>query len=162
MNESTDLPRLDRRRLLNGAAALGLAAPLLAACGSEEEPASSGTTSDSPEPSDSASDSQAPSEPAESGGDELVAAADVPVGGGVIMDDEKIVVTQPAEGEFKAFTAICTHQGCPVQSVADNEIICPCHGSLFSAEDGSVVQGPATGPLTEIEVQVKGGSVVRV
>ena len=155
--ESTDLPRLDRRRLLNGAAALGIAAPLLAACGSEEEPASSGTTSDSPEPSES----QVPSEGAEGGG-ELVAAADVPVGGGVIMDDEKIVVTQPAEGEFKAFTAVCTHQGCVVGSVAENEITCPCHGSQFSAEDGSVVTGPATAPLTEIEVQLKGGSVVRV
>ena len=77
------------------------------------------------------------------------------------MDAEKVVVTQPAEGEFKAFTAVCTHQGCVVGSVADNEISCPCHGSLFSAEDGSVVTGPATAPLTEIEVQVKGGSVVR-
>ena len=158
---TTDLPRLDRRRLLNGAAALGVAVPLLAACGSDEEPSGSGSTSSSPQPDDSPSEAQSPSEPAQDGGAELVASADVPVGGGVVMDDEKVVVTQPVEGEFKAFTAVCTHQGCVVATVADNEIACPCHGSLFSAEDGSVINGPATAPLTEIEVEVKGGSVVR-
>jgi Rieske Fe-S protein len=161
MNESTDLPGFDRRRLLNGAAALGIAVPLLAACGSDAEPAGSGSTSSSPQPDDSPSDAQSPSEPTQDGGGELVAAADVPVGGGVVMDADKVVVTQPAEGEFKAFTAVCTHQGCVVASVADNEIACPCHGSLFSAEDGSVLNGPATAPLTEIEVQVMGGSIVR-
>ena len=55
--------------------------------------------------------------------------SDIPVGGGVIIDDPAVVITQPAEGEVKAFTAICTHQGCLVSEVVDNEIICPCHGS---------------------------------
>jgi len=85
----------------------------------------------------------------------------VPVGGGVVIDAQKVVVPQPAEGEFKAFTAVCTHQGCVVASVEDNTISCPCHGSQFSAEDGSVVTGPATGALTPVDVEVKGGSVVR-
>ena len=156
MSDATLPPCLHRRQLLGGAAVLGLGVPFLAACGSEK-------ASDSPTPaqSSSSSDDTPSSEPADDGGGELVATADVPVGGGVVLDPEKVVVTQPADGEFKAFTAVCTHQGCVVGSVADNEISCPCHGSLFSAEDGSVVTGPATGPLTEIEVQVKGGSVVR-
>lgn len=159
MTDSTDLPRLDRRRLLHGAAVLGVAAPVLAACGSDE---TSSSTSASPEPDDSSSASK-DSGQSGGGGDQasLAATADVPVGGGVIVDAEKTVVTQPSEGEFKAFTAICTHQGCVVSTVEDNEINCACHGSKFSAEDGSVVTGPATAPLSEVAVQVKGGNVVR-
>ena len=72
--------------------------------------------------------------------------SDIPVGGGVIIDEPAVVITQPAEGEVKAFTAICTHQGCLVSEVVDNEIICPCHGSRFSAVDGSVTSGPAPPP----------------
>jgi nitrite reductase/ring-hydroxylating ferredoxin subunit len=86
--------------------------------------------------------------------------ADIPVGGGVIIDDPAVVIRRRAEGEVKAFTAICTHQGCLVSEVVDNEIICPCHGSRFSAVDGSVTSGPATTGLTAAGVVVEGGSVV--
>jgi nitrite reductase/ring-hydroxylating ferredoxin subunit len=90
----------------------------------------------------------------------VASTADIPVGGGVIVTDPAVVVTQPTAGEFKAFSAICTHQGCLVGEVADNEIICPCHGSRFSATDGSVLQGPATDPLASAAITVQGGSVV--
>jgi Rieske Fe-S protein len=158
MTDSTDLPRLDRRRLLHGAAILGVAAPVLAACGSDDET----TSATSPEP-ESSSPSTSKGDKPSGGGDQpaLAATADVPVGGGVIVDAEKTVVTQPSEGEFKAFSAVCTHQGCVVSTVEDNEINCACHGSTFSAEDGSVVTGPATAPLSEVAVEVKGGDVVR-
>jgi Rieske Fe-S protein len=86
--------------------------------------------------------------------------SDIPVGGGVILADQAIVVTQPSEGDVKAFSAICTHQGCLVSEVVDNEIICPCHGSRYSAEDGAVLNGPATEPLPSAGVAVEGGSVV--
>jgi Rieske Fe-S protein len=85
----------------------------------------------------------------------------VPVKGGVVLDDKKIVVTQPASGEFKAFTAVCTHQSCTVASVKANTITCPCHGSTYSALDGSVQGGPAPSPLREIPVTVEGDQVVR-
>ena len=160
MSDATD-PRLVRRRLLGGVAVLGVAAPVLAACGSDEEEPTTSGASTSPSGSSTSSEDPASETTAADGGGELVATADVPVGGGVVLDAEKIVVTQPTEGEFKAFSAICTHQGCPVGGVDDNTITCPCHGSQFSAEDGSVTTGPATAPLTAIEVQVKGGSVVR-
>ena len=68
-------------------------------------------------------------------------------------------MTQPAEGVFKAFTAVCTHQGCIVASVADGTINCPCHGSMFSIENGSVVDGPAPSPLAEKTVSVEGDQV---
>lgn len=83
----------------------------------------------------------------------------MPVGGGTIIDADKVVVTQPAEGDFKAFSSICTHQGCPVSSVSDGTINCTCHGSRFSIEDGSVVQGPATRALDGVDITVDGDSI---
>jgi Rieske Fe-S protein len=94
------------------------------------------------------------------GGISLTPVSDVPVGGGVILPDQAVVVTQPQAGTIKGFSAICTHQGCLVGSVVDNEIICPCHGSKFSATDGSVITGPATQPLAAAPVAVDGGNVV--
>ena len=88
-----------------------------------------------------------------------MAAADVPVGGGVVVKDAKVVVTQPTKGQFKAFSAVCTHQGCLVTSVADGTIVCNCHGSKFSAEDGSVVSPPAEAPLEEQSIKVEGGQI---
>jgi Rieske Fe-S protein len=83
-----------------------------------------------------------------------IKAADIPVGGGRVFDNLKVVVTQPTKGDYKAFTAICTHQGCTVQSVANNVITCPCHGSEFDAATGAVKRGPATAPLAAKKVTV--------
>ena len=100
----------------------------------------------------------APAGPA--AGTDLVATGDVPVGSGVVLPDLEVVVTQPTEGSFLAFSSICTHQGCPVDTVSGDEILCPCHGSVFSTTDGSVVEGPASEPLPSYDVEVAGGQVV--
>ncbi|MFC7818991.1 MULTISPECIES: Rieske (2Fe-2S) protein [unclassified Streptomyces] len=96
---------------------------------------------------------------AASPGQELVRTSDVPVGGGKILADRKIVVTQPQQGTFKAFSAVCTHQNCLVSDVRDGTIDCACHGSRFSVADGSVEQGPATRPLPAERIAVDGNSV---
>ena len=88
-----------------------------------------------------------------------VATSDVPVQGCAVLAEEKIVVTQPAEGEFKAFSAACTHQGCLVSSSKDGVIPCTCHGSEFSLADGAVLKGPAEAALTEVPVEVRDGVV---
>lgn len=94
-------------------------------------------------------------------GTRLVAASDVPIGGGVILPDEQMVVTQPAEGQFKAFSYICTHKGCPVTQVKDGVIRCPCHGSRFSIATGAPQPGsPATEPLTSRPVTHQDGEVL--
>ena len=150
------LERLTRRRVLHGAAGLGVlgvTGAALAACGGEETP--SGSTS----PSSSAGGSSASgsSEPAAAA---LAATADVPVGGGVVFETEKVVLTQPTAGDFKAFSAVCTHQGCTVASVTDNVIACPCHGSMFDAATGEVVGGPAKAPLPTQEISVDGDQIM--
>jgi len=89
----------------------------------------------------------------------LAATSQIPDGGGKIIDAERIVITQPQSGSFKAFSAICTHEGCFVSSVSHGTINCPCHGSKFSITDGSVVHGPATRPLPPIAINVEGTSI---
>jgi Rieske Fe-S protein len=84
--------------------------------------------------------------------------ADIPVGSGKVFPDAKIVITQPKKGEFKAFSAICTHQGCVVDAVT-NTINCPCHGSKYSITDGSVVNPPAPKPLPPMTIKVSGDSL---
>jgi Rieske Fe-S protein len=88
-----------------------------------------------------------------------IAVTDIPVGGGVIVSEPPVVLTQPTAGDVKAFTSICPHQGCKVSEVSNNEIYCPCHGSKFSALDGSVIQGPATEGLAAAAVAVDGTKV---
>jgi Rieske Fe-S protein len=90
----------------------------------------------------------------------IAATADVPVGGGLVVKDQKIVVTQPTKGEFKGFSAVCTHRGCVVATVADGTINCTCHGSKFSIADGSVVAGPAEAPLGDAQIAVDGTQIV--
>ncbi|MET7691331.1 Rieske (2Fe-2S) protein [Streptomyces sp. NPDC005483] len=92
-------------------------------------------------------------------GTALAKTSEIPVGGGKIFKDEKVVVTQPKEGEFKAFSNICTHQGCQVASVSGGTINCPCHGSKFNITDGSVANPPANQPLPEKQIKVSGDSI---
>ncbi|MEU8799980.1 Rieske (2Fe-2S) protein [Spirillospora sp. NPDC048819] len=93
-------------------------------------------------------------------GQEIAKAADIPVGGGKVYGADKIVVTQPAQGTYKAFTAVCPHQGCTVDKVQNGLIRCACHGSEFKIADGSVQKGPADQPLAEYPVQVRNGGIV--
>ncbi|MEV7889846.1 Rieske (2Fe-2S) protein [Streptomyces sp. NPDC002817] len=92
-------------------------------------------------------------------GTALAKTSDIPEGGGKIFKDAGVVVTQPAAGEFKAFSSKCTHQGCAVTGVSDGVITCPCHKSEFSVSDGSVKKGPATQPLPEQKITVSGDSI---
>lgn len=136
-----------RRNVLAGVAMAGVAAPILAACGDD----SSGDVSTTTTTSGGTAPSTSPSTTAPAAADGIKT-ADIPEGGGKIFKDDGYVVTQPAAGEFKAFSSICTHQGCPVSSIAGGTINCVCHGSKFSIEDGSVAGGPATSPLPEKSV----------
>ncbi|WP_314224277.1 Rieske (2Fe-2S) protein [Streptomyces zaehneri] len=104
-------------------------------------------------------DSSSQQSPKASAGQELAKTTDIPVGGGKIFAAEKVVVTQPTKGDFKAFSAVCTHQGCTVGSVADGIIHCPCHKSEFRIADGSVAGGPAPSPLPAEQITVEGSSI---
>jgi Rieske Fe-S protein len=143
MPESTSHP--SRRAVVGGIVGLGVGAPLIAACGSDDEsPSAGGSSSGGGGTTSSGS---------------IGKSSEVPVGGGKIFAAEKVVVTQPTEGDFKAFSAVCTHQGCVVSKISGEDIDCGCHGSKFSIKDGSVVNGPATKPLAALKATVKGGDI---
>ncbi|HEY8456059.1 MAG TPA: Rieske (2Fe-2S) protein [Actinopolymorphaceae bacterium] len=161
---------LPRRRILEGAVAAGAAVPILAACGGDPETTTGETSGEpaaeeqeAPEQKPDAGDPAADHKPVEgSRGSARVLAktGDIPVGGGVVVKEQKIVVTQPDANEFKAFSAVCTHQGCLVGSVESGTIVCPCHKSAFSAADGQVKRGPASAPLEEKPITVDGDSIM--
>ncbi len=134
-------PSPSRRAVLATGAGLA-AAPVLAACG------------------DPSTDPQLAQIDPPVKGTEVGLAADVPVGGCHVFARKGTVVTQPVEGEFKAFDAECSHKGCFVGSSTRGFIPCACHGSRFDLVDGAVLAGPAPEPLEEYPVIVRDGRIV--
>jgi Rieske Fe-S protein len=153
-----------RRTILRAAGLLGLTGAGAAALGAcaEESSGSPSVTPAAPETSASASPSPAASATSpkpsaskvEAPRGPSVATSQVPVGGGVILENADYVVTQPRKGSYKAFSKICTHQGCPVASVENGVIHCNCHGSAYSIKDGSVANPPATEGLAEAKTTI--------
>lgn len=135
-----------RRQVLRGGAtvagvgaAVALSASALTACGGSSAPQAEG-------PRTLAQPVQLPK-------------SEVPVGGGVVKVDAKIVVTQPAAGEFHAFSAVCTHQGCLVSRITATAIICGCHNSQFATTDGSRIAGPARAALPAVQLTADGDTL---
>lgn len=93
------------------------------------------------------------------GGSALATTSEIPVGSGKIFTSDKIVVTQPNSGDFKAFSAVCTHMGCIVSTISNGTIDCPCHGSQYSISTGAVVGGPAPSPLPAQTIKVTGSNI---
>jgi Rieske Fe-S protein len=93
------------------------------------------------------------------GGTRLAGLDEVPPGGGKILDGAGVVLTRDAAGTVRGFSAVCTHQGCTVDSVQDGTINCPCHGSRFDTRTGAPVAGPASRPLPPVTVAVRNGAV---
>jgi Rieske Fe-S protein len=153
-----------RRCVLLGAGVLG-AAGVLTACSTTPVPYDAndaGQTPGTDTATPAATPSAAASGAASTGqsGTLLGEAAAIPVGGGMIYTSAKVVVTQPTAGEYKAFSAVCTHVGCLCNQVADGTIDCPCHGSKFKITDGSVVTGPAPSPLSTASITVSDGKIL--
>jgi cytochrome b6-f complex iron-sulfur subunit len=80
--------------------------------------------------------------------------------GGFLHIDAADMLVVNVEGTIRAFSSICTHQGCEISSFQNNRFVCFCHGSQFGT-DGRVIQGPATRALTEYSVQ-RDGNIVRI
>ena len=152
-----------RRGVLAGVGLVGLASAITA-CGA-------GTSSSTPAAGNAAgttggAGTAAPASSAAAGGavsssaaNALAATSKIPVGSGMIFPGPQVVVTQPTAGEFKAFSAVCTHMGCIVNQISNQTIDCPCHGSQYSITTGAVVAGPAPRPLPAKQIKVSGSSV---
>ncbi|MEU8620775.1 Rieske (2Fe-2S) protein [Streptomyces sp. NPDC048623] len=130
-----------RRTVLKGAALAGAAGLGVAACSTESNLGHAVTPT--------------PTAPVALGAPE-----EIPVGGAKLYREQRLVVHCPAKGEYKAFSAQCTHAGCVLDKVEDNEGNCPCHGSRFDVTTGQALQGPATVPLPAVPVRVENGKLI--
>lgn len=125
---------ISRRKFMVGAASLA-AVGAVAACGGGSKSIEAGTT--------------------------LATLSDIPEGESKLVTTEngaEVIVTRISATEAKAFSAICTHQGCTV--LADTApLMCPCHGSTFDPATGQNLTGPAPKPLPEVAIEVVDGQV---
>ncbi|MFG3338664.1 Rieske (2Fe-2S) protein [Glycomyces sp. NPDC048151] len=140
-----------RRGVMCGLAGLG-AAGALAACGTAESPNGTESTTGSTDAGTSAEGSTGGT-----GSTGIAATADVPVGGGIVVDET--VIVQPTADEFLAFSAVCPHQGAIVDAPdADGNIVCPRHQSTWTI-DGELEEGPAETGLSAVEITVEDGQI---
>ncbi|MCX3058783.1 Rieske (2Fe-2S) protein [Streptomyces beihaiensis] len=137
---SSSSSRISRRTALRGAAVAGTAGLGLTACTAGSGGSGAGA---------------APTGPVDLG-----EAAEVPEGGAKLYRDEHVVVSRTRDGQYRAFSTICTHAGCPIGMLKGTELTCNCHGSKFDATTGKVLHSPATVPLTELSVKVEGGKII--
>lgn len=137
-----------RRVMLLGVGFAGFAGTMTA-CGSSGSSGDSGSSNNSGSSGNMGGSTSA-----------LGSASSIPVGGGKIFMSQKVVVTQPTAGQYKAFSAVCTHAGCTVNRISGGKIYCPCHGSVYNVSDGSVAHGPAKAPLPGKKVTVQNGQVM--
>lgn len=86
---------------------------------------------------------------------------EVPVGGGktFLAGETPVLVAQPEQGRFVAYSTVCPHQGCVVGEDTDN-FLCPCHSSGFAFEDGRPLFGPARENLTALNLEVDGQDIL--
>lgn len=158
-----------RRQMLCAAAVAGACGPLLAACGGSSSSANAAGSPSHPSGTPGknigggsgggSGGGGGNSAGAAGGGATIATTNQIPNGGGVVLPQDGVVITQPKSGEFKGFSSTCTHAGCTLHDVSHGTINCICHGSRFSIVNGSVVRGPAVVPLPKVAVSVSGKDI---
>jgi arsenite oxidase small subunit len=159
------LEKISREKFvrLAGTVGVGVAAASISACGSSSG-SESGGSGDSGSDGEKSAAKTTSEKSGSSGGSGIAAESDVKPGSAAKFKDggEDAVLVHLENGDFVAYSAICTHQGCVV-AFKDGQLACPCHGSVFDPSNGGeVVTGPANQPLPEIAVKVQDGNVVKV
>jgi Rieske Fe-S protein len=92
-------------------------------------------------------------------------AGEIPVGGSMIFsypeNDRPCFLLRPTEDTYLAFSRLCTHHTCPVFFRPEQNVFaCPCHGGVFSASNGAVLDGPPPKPLPRVILERRGNDIV--
>ncbi len=169
------MEKISRKTFVRLAAALGVgaASASVAACGGSSSGGSSGNSGGN---SGGGSNGQAKNQASSGGNSKDQAKSQAPSGGAAVAKESEVAVGSAVkfkdggkdavlvhleDGDFVAYSAVCTHAGCTV-AYKNAQLACPCHGSIFDPANGAeVVSGPAQTPLTEIPVEVRNGEVLR-
>jgi nitrite reductase/ring-hydroxylating ferredoxin subunit len=152
-------PAVTRRKLLCAAALTGACAPLLAACGGTGQAASVGNSGAGHKAGGGGAGGGGAGGAGAGAGTTVSTTNKVPKGGGIILPQDGVVITQPTPGEFNGFSSVCTHAGCTLHDVSHGTINCICHGSRFSIKNGHVVAGPAPVALPKVPIKVHGKDI---
>ncbi len=169
------MEKISRKTFVRLAAALGVgaASASVAACGGSSSGGSSGNSGGN---SGGGSNGQAKNQASSGGNSKDQAKSQAPSGGAAVAKESEVAVGSAVkfkdggkdavlvhleDGDFVAYSAVCTHAGCTV-AYKNAQLACPCHGSIFDPANGAeVVSGPAQTPLAEIPVEVRNGEVLR-
>lgn len=146
VSQSTTVgPCTQRRAVLAAIPGVVVLPGILSACG----------MTGPPEPASTVQQTTSVPEPA------TVPASEVPVGTAkqVEVGEGRVIIAQPSEGEFVAYSATCTHQGGIVQVVEDLHLRCPLHGAEFDATDGANTRDPAPRPLDVVPISESDGQL---
>jgi Rieske Fe-S protein len=115
-------------------------------------------------------DTQTPSVPEQTqtqGGEVVIAQVSALVAGEGFNfkanDGTDAILFKTKDEKVYALSRICTHEGCSVDfDLAQNKLICPCHGATYEAPDGNVISGPTQRNLKKINVKIDGDNVLEV
>lgn len=160
--------RISRKKFIRLGAAIGVSvtgASVVAGCGGGGGNGSSSNTSSGGGAASTGGSSGGTTEMGSSGGQAIAKASDVPQNSAKKFTNsgEPAVLVHLKSGDFVAYSAVCTHQGCIVDyQKQSSQLACPCHGSLFDpSKNAQVVTGPAPRPLPEIPIKVEGGQITK-
>ena len=115
-------------------------------------------------------DTQTPSTPEQTqsqGGEVVIAQVSALVAGEgfnfTANDGTDAILFKTKDEKVYALSRICTHEGCSVDfDLAQNKLICPCHGATYEALEGNVISGPTQRNLKKINVKIDGDNVLEV
>ena len=115
-------------------------------------------------------DTQTPSTPEQTpsqGGEVVIAQVSALVAGEgfnfTANDGTDAILFKTKDEKVYALSRICSHERCSVEfDLAQNILICLCHGATFEATDGNVISGPTQRGLKKINVKIDGDNVLEV
>ena len=155
---------MDSRRSLLKIGAISAVSFIITAC----TKAVSGSSAPTSEPV--VEDTQTPSTPDQttSQGDAVVIAqvSALVAGEGfnfTANDGTDAILFKSKDEKVYALSRICTHEGCSVNfDLAQNKLICPCHGATYETVEGNVISGPTQRNLKKINVKIDGDNIMEV
>jgi Rieske Fe-S protein len=159
--------RPDRRTVLRGMSAMGLAAFAVPLAGHGDNattaaPEAGREANPKPTPKPSGKAPAAKGKLVKASNTPLATTAEIPVNSGMLFEADEYIVTQPKAGKFVGFDSLCTHEGCPVDVFdTPGEMDCSCHSSKFKLDTGKPFAGPAKKPLPKKPIIIENGNIYK-